>query len=124
MQTLQIAAGFILILVTFLDFFHTTLSGNGFGAISRLVNRTLNRIIIQNRSRTIFNYSGVTHLLITTIVWLVLLFLGAYIIFTAGQDMVINETSKLARRLRSKILFYSICAFYPWYRGFCSRQFW
>ncbi|MGB7784779.1 MAG: ion channel [Salinimicrobium sp.] len=95
MQTLQIAAGFVLIVVIFLDFFHTTLSGNGFGFLSRLVNRILNRIIIQNRSRTIFNYSGVTHLLVTTMVWLVLLFVGAYMIFTAGQDMVINESSKL-----------------------------
>lgn len=95
MQTLQIAVGFILIVVIFLDFFHTTLSGNGFGFLSRLVNRTLNRIIIQNRSRTIFNYSGVTHLLVTTAVWLTLLFLGAYLIFTAGEEMVIHGTSKL-----------------------------
>lgn len=107
METLQIAAGLFLIVVTFLDFFHTTLSGNGFGFISRLVNRTLNRIIIQNRSRTIFNYSGVTHLLFTTMVWLVLLFVGAYIIFTAGQDMVINADSKLPADYTQRFYFTS-----------------
>lgn len=107
MQTLQIAAGFTLIVVIFLDFFHTTLSGNGFGFLSRLVNRTLNRIIIQNRSRTIFDYSGVTHLLFTTMVWLVLLFVGAYIVFTAGQDMVINASSKLPADYTQRFYFTS-----------------
>lgn len=95
MQTFQIIVGFLVILLTFLDFFHTTLSGNGFGFISKSLNRLLNRIIISNKKRSVFKYSGLTHVLVTTTVWLGLLFAGAFIIFTAGEDMVINGTTKI-----------------------------
>ncbi len=95
MELLQIIAGIVVIILTFLDFFHTTFSGNGFGFISRELNRLLNRVIIQNRSRSVFLFSGLTHLLITTFVWLALLFCGTFLIFTAGQDMVVNGTTYL-----------------------------
>ncbi|MFD2516781.1 potassium channel family protein [Salinimicrobium flavum] len=93
METLQIILGLAIIIITFLDFFHTTLSGNGFGWISEWLNRTLNRLIIKNRSRSIYNYSGVIHLLLTTFVWMALHFSGTYLIFTAGENMVINGTT-------------------------------
>ena len=95
MQQVQIAVGLLIILFTFLDFFHTTLSGNGFGAFSGIVNRLLNRILIQNQNRKIFNFSGVTHLLVTTFLWLSLLVAGTYIIFSSGEFMVIDSSTKL-----------------------------
>jgi hypothetical protein len=93
MQTLQIAVGTLLIIFTFLDFFHTTLSGNGFGWLSGKINRGLNEIILQNRSKSIFRFSGLIHLLVTTFVWLFLLFLGTFIIFTSSQDMVVESST-------------------------------
>lgn len=95
MQILQIVFGLFLILVSFLDFFHTTLSGNGFGWISKSVNFLLNRVILLNQERTIFNYSGLLHLLVTTFVWLLLLFLGAFLVFTSGDEMVISASTYL-----------------------------
>lgn len=95
MDSLQIFAGVVIIVLVFLDFFHTTLSGNGFGFISRELNRLLNRLIIKNRNRSIFRYSRLTHLLVTTFVWLALLFSGTFLIFTAGNEMVVNSTTFL-----------------------------
>lgn len=95
MDSFQILAGLTVIVLGFLDFFHTTLSGNGFGFISRVVNRLLNRLIILNSNRTIFKYSGLIHVLVTTFMWLVLLFSGTFLIFTASQDMVLNATNHL-----------------------------
>lgn len=95
METVQIAIGFIIIVLIFLDFFHTTLSGNGFGIFSRVINQLINRLILQNRNRKIFLYSGITHLLVTTFLWLSFLVLGAFIIFTAGEEMVVNQTTGL-----------------------------
>ena len=95
MQQLQIAFGSFIVVFTFLDFFHTTLSGNGFGKMSGILNRVLNRIIIQNQNRKIFNFSGLTHLLTTTFVWLSLLVFGTFIIFTSGELMVIDGATKL-----------------------------
>lgn len=95
MEVFQIIIGILIILITFLDFFHTTFSGRGFGFLSGALNRLLNNIILQNRSRSIFNFSGLTHLLITSFVWMALLYWGTFIIFTAGDEMVINSTTHL-----------------------------
>ncbi|MDX1752513.1 MAG: potassium channel family protein [Salinimicrobium sediminis] len=95
MQTVQIAVGVLIIVLIFLDFFHTTLSGNGFGIFSRIINQLLNRLILQNRNRKIFTYSGITHLLVTTFLWLAILFLGVFIIYTADEQMVVNGTTGL-----------------------------
>ena len=95
MQTVQIVIGLAIIVFTYLDFFHTTLSGNGFGIFSRIVNQILNRIVIQNRSRQIFKYSGLTHLLMTTFFWMLLLFIGTYIIFSSNEEMVVHGTTGL-----------------------------
>lgn len=95
METAQIVIGLAIILFTYLDFFHTTLSGNGFGIFSRIINQILNRIIIQNRTRTIFKFSGMTHLLITTFLWMLLLFIGTYAVFSAGEEMVVHSTTGL-----------------------------
>lgn len=107
MESLQILAGIVVIIITFLDFFHTTLSGNGFGFLSRELNRLLNRLIIQNRDRTIFRYSGLTHLLVTTFVWLALLFCGTFLIFTAGENMVVNSTTYLPATTSERFYFTS-----------------
>ena len=95
MQTVQIAVGVSIIVLIFLDFFHTTLSGNGFGIFSRIINQLINRLILQNRNRKIFTYSGITHLLVTTFLWLGILFLGVFIIYTADEQMVVNGTTGL-----------------------------
>ncbi|MFD0976152.1 ion channel [Salinimicrobium gaetbulicola] len=95
MEVFQIIIGILIILITFLDFFHTTFSGRGFGFLSGALNRLLNNMILQNRSRSIFNFSGLTHLLITSFVWMALLYWGTFIIFTAGDEMVINSTTHL-----------------------------
>ena len=95
METAQIVIGLAIIVLTYLDFFHTTLSGNGFGVFSRIINQILNRVFIQNRARTIFKFSGLTHLLVTTFIWMLLLFIGAYTVFTAGEEMVVNGTTGL-----------------------------
>ena len=95
MQTFQIGLGLAIVLLTFFDFFHTTLSGKGFGWLSGILNRHLNRIILSNQNRKIFDYSGMIHLLFTTFVWLSLLFLGTYLVFTSGEEMVMNAETRL-----------------------------
>lgn len=95
MQTFQIGLGIAIVILTFYDFFHTTLSGKGFGWLSRHLNRNLNRLVLLNQNRKIFTYSGLMHLMVTTFVWLSLLFIGTYIIFSSGEDMVVSVETKL-----------------------------
>lgn len=105
METVQIGVGIAIIIFTFLDFFHSTLSGNGFGYSSGILNRFLNRVLLQNRGRGIFNFSGLIHLLVTTFFWLFALFCGAYIIFTSGEEMVINATTHLPANYTERFYF-------------------
>lgn len=106
MQTTQIIIGLSIIVLIYLDFFHTILSGNGFGIFSRIINQILNRIIIQNRSRRIFKYSGVTHLLVTTFIWMLILFVGTYIVFSSGDEMVVHGTTGLPATL-TEVFYYT-----------------
>ena len=105
MQTLQLIGGLLIILLTFLDFFHTTLSGKGFGWGSKVLNLLLNRIIIQDRARTIFRYSGLMHLLVQTTVWLSLLVLGTFLVFTSGEEMVVGSSDNLPATLTERFYF-------------------
>lgn len=105
METLWILIGIGVVVFTFFDFFTTTLSGNGFGALSGLLNRLLNRLIIRNRNHMLFRASGPIHLLFTTSLWLVLLFGGTLIIFTASEEMVINMSSKLPASFSDRFYF-------------------
>lgn len=105
MQTSQIVLGLFIISLTFLDFFHTTLSGNGFGFLAGWSNRLLNRIIILNKDRKIFLFSGMIHLLMTAFIWLLLLFTGTFLIFTSGEDMVVNGTSLLPANYYERFYF-------------------
>ena len=105
MQTLKLVGGILIILLTFLDFFHTTLSGKGFGWGSRGLNLLVNRIIIQDRERTIFRYSGLMHLLVQTTVWLSLLILGTFLVFTSGEEMVVGSSDNLPATLTERFYF-------------------
>ena len=95
MELLLLIIGFLILISTFLDFFHTTLSGQGFGWMTGKINRFLGRLILQNRKTFIFKYSGILHLLFTTLFWLLMLFLGAYIIYSSSPEMVITSDSKI-----------------------------
>lgn len=95
MDIVLIALGLLILFFTFFDFFHTTLSGNGFWYISAGVNEALSKVILQNKSRSFFDYSGLIHLLFTVLVWLILLVLGTFIIFISSEMMVVNGESKM-----------------------------
>lgn len=81
-------------IATFFDFFHTTLSGNGFGIISGVVNTGLSKIVMDKKSIFNFKYSGLLHILGTSATWLFLLLLGVYLILISGDSMVVHSDSK------------------------------
>ena len=62
MQTILLILGLLVTILTFWDFFHTTVSGNGFGPISLRINKFLAKTILRTRSKTLFHYSGFIHI--------------------------------------------------------------
>lgn len=105
MQFLLIGIGLAILVITFLDFFHTTISGQGFGIISGKLNHLIDRIILRNRNYFIFKYSGFIHLLITTLNWLVLVILGTFIIFLSGDNMVLIAQTKVPATIIERFYF-------------------
>ncbi len=107
MQIVLIVVGCLILVVTLLDFFHTTLSGNGFGWISAAVNSALSNVILGNKSRLGFRFSGLIHILCTTAVWLFLLLCGIFLIFISGENMVVNVNSQVPATYVER--FYYMC---------------
>lgn len=94
-QILLFGAGALILIATFFDFFHTTLSGNGFGILSGAVNTGLSKLVMDKKSILNFKYSGLLHILGTTATWLLLLLLGVYLILISNDTMVVHSDSKL-----------------------------
>ena len=103
----MLGLGFLVLGITFYDFFHTTLSGNGYWYISGTVNKWLSKLILTKKSRSFFDFSGLIHLLMTTLCWLVLLVGGAYLIFTSQEYMVIDSQTNVPADLMER--FYYTC---------------
>lgn len=87
--------GFGILITTFFDFFHTTLSGQGFGFMTGALNKLVGKLIIRNRNKLVFKYSGILHLLITTLFWLVMLIIGTLLLYISSPNMVINSETQI-----------------------------
>lgn len=107
MQIILIIAGITILVFNFADFFHTTLSGNGFGKISAFVNKGLSSLILKNKNKALFKYSGLVHVLVTTGVWVLLLLLGIYLIYISEGEMVVNTKTGVPATYLER--FYFMC---------------
>lgn len=85
--------GILIIIITFLDFFHTTISSHGYGYFSDKLNNVLKRIILSFQSTRIYKFSGLIHLLVNSFFWLSLLVLGSFIIFYSSDQMVVQGST-------------------------------
>ena len=95
MNAFYIVTGALIVILTFIDFFHTTLSTQGYGFISRSLNKAVSYLILTVKNRFLYKYSGLLHLLINSFVWLLLLLAGSCFIFLSEKDMVVNSLTKL-----------------------------
>lgn len=103
----MIIFGIGILILMFIDFFHTTLSGNGFWIISGKTNAWLSKLILSNPSRILYKYSGVAHIILSVSVWLMMLLAGVFLIFSSGQDMVVDSNTGRPASLLER--FYYAC---------------
>lgn len=96
-----------MVVINFLDFLKTTLSTNGFGYISGFVNKVVTKGVLKTQNKKIFKYSGLLHLLSTFFVWLSLLFLGTFLIFSSNEGMVVESTTGAEAGLLERFYFSS-----------------
>lgn len=107
MTTLLVIVGFLILAVIFFDFFHTTLSGRGFWYISAKINSILSKIILQSSSKRLFEFSGLIHVLVTALVWLLVLIAGTFLIFISSERMVVDSNTNIPADMTER--FYYTC---------------
>ncbi|HET8837462.1 MAG TPA: ion channel [Flavobacteriaceae bacterium] len=107
MKILLLIFGFLLSILIFWDFFLTTVSGSGFGPISKRLNKILAYSILKIRSKTLFHYSGFIHTMATICLLFGLFLLSVFLVFISGDQMVVHEETHLPATPAQR--FYYIC---------------
>ena len=99
MYILALITGLILLILTIYDFFFTTLSGSGAGFISKPVARLsyqLTRQASRVFGRNAFNYSGMVVNLGVLFIWIILVWLGLFLVFSYDPSAITNSDSRPA----------------------------
>src|SRR5690554_3584432 len=102
MSIIALISGFLLLLITIYDFFYTTLSGGGSGFMSRYINlfshKTLN-VGVSLFGRNFYNQSGLFLNVILIFVWVVLIWLGLFLVFSYRPEVIINDEGRAASNI-------------------------
>ncbi|WP_029038213.1 ion channel [Salinimicrobium xinjiangense] len=99
MELLLLIAGLTLLLFTIYDFFFTTLSGSGAGFISKSVasfSYVATRLSSKIFGRKVFDYSGMIVNLGVLFVWIILVWLGLFLVYSYDPSGITNSNSRPA----------------------------
>ncbi|WP_420461126.1 potassium channel family protein [Neolewinella sp.] len=93
MDLLLTLFGFGLIGLTLTDFFYTTLSCNGSGGMTTLINAGVRQVfhIHTDRGR---RWNGAVHLIATLLNWVILLLVAGFLVYAGFDDMVIHSSTQ------------------------------
>ncbi|MBZ9730640.1 hypothetical protein LB467_13170 [Salegentibacter sp. JZCK2] len=91
--------GIILLLVAIHDFFFTTLSGNGAGFVSSNISILTDKIIefcVKIFGRKAYNYNGLSVNLMILFTWLLLIWVGLFLVYTSNPEGITNSSGRVA----------------------------
>lgn len=97
--TYYLIGGIIILLLVFYDFFYTTLSASGAAFITKSFSVILHRFlqaVAKAFGRKVFSFSGVWINLPMLILWLLLFWVGLYLVFSYNPEGVVNSSGKVA----------------------------
>src|SRR5690554_2810749 len=102
MSFLALVSGTLILIITIYDFVFTTLSGGGSGFISRYVHLLSHKILKTGArivGRKLYNQSGIflNGLLIS--VWVVLIWLGLFLIYSFQPEAIVNDDGQAASNI-------------------------
>jgi hypothetical protein len=98
-ETIYLILGIIILSLVIYDFFFTTLSGSGAGFLTRSVAfgaHTVVRKLHQISGRKIFNFSGLLVNLSVLVVWIMLVWIGLFLVFSFDPDGMTNDSGRVA----------------------------
>ena len=97
--TLYLVLGILILLVTFYDFFYTTLSASGAAFITKYFSMFLHRFLLGTAKilgRKVFSLSGVWINLPMLFLWLLLFWIGLFFVFSYNPEGIVSSTGKVA----------------------------
>jgi len=109
MYELFLIAGITLVTITACDFFYTTVSFNGAGMMARFVSSVIASAFLwmnkKTRSRSLFRFSGMTHILTQVALWIGLLWIGFFLMLMGDPGSVVDASSGLQPAAINKFYF-------------------
>lgn len=98
-EIFYLITGAILLLLIMYDFFYTTLSGSGQGFISKIVSSAAHRFIkalVKILGRGMYNYSGMIVNLLVVAVWVIVVWIGLYLVFSFQPEDIVDNDGRMA----------------------------
>ena len=92
-------SGFVILTLTLYDFFYTTLSGSGTAYLSKncaLLTHKVVLLVDRKISRRIFKISGMLINLTTLAVWVLLIWLGLFLVYSYNPEAITNSNGREA----------------------------
>lgn len=98
-ETINLIFGILLLLVGIYDFFFTTLSGSGAGFLSKNISYYSYKVIhffVDILGRRVFAYSGLLVNLMVLVIWILLVWIGLYLVYSSNPEFIMNEKGRAA----------------------------
>lgn len=99
LEIILLIFGIIILLLGMYDFFFTALSGTGAGSIAKYFSHGTYKALQITQSyfgRRIYSFSGLLVNVIVLAVWLLMVWLGLFLIFSSEPEMVTNNSGRIA----------------------------
>lgn len=98
-ENLYLIFGLILLLLVFTDFFYTTLSASGAAFLTKAATTVFHKFLLffgKIFGRKVFNLSGLFINLPMLIIWLLLFWVGLFLVFSSKPEAIINSSGRIA----------------------------
>lgn len=109
MNVLFLILGIVVTSITAFDFFYTTVSINGAGILAQQVSSGIAGLFLwlnrKTPGRRLFQFSGMTHILTLVTLWLMLLWLGFFLLLMGDPNSVIHASNGSTPGIAGKIYF-------------------
>lgn len=109
MHEFYLIIGIGLVVITAFDFFYTTVSFNGAGVMARYVSSAIAFLFLsankKTKSRFLFKFSGMTHILMLVVLWLGLLWTGLFFMLMSDPSSVLHAPTSAPATAVNKFYF-------------------
>jgi len=107
MYEFYLILGIAVVIIITCDFFYTTVSFNGAGVVARNTSSALAAVFLwmneRTKSRKLFRYSGLTHILSLIGLWIGLLWVGFFLLLMSDPGSIVEAGSGSAASTLTKL---------------------